>query len=65
MLGPGKPQLVFTGSLMDWAEDRPDLIEPRARMWDVILSSPLLHFQHQLNSRPNRRPNSPATPTDG
>lgn len=43
--GAGLPLLVFTGSLMDWAEDRDDLLEPRARMWQVIRESPHLHFQ--------------------
>lgn len=50
ILGNGK-HLVFTGSLCDWAEDRPDLVEPRARMWDVIRSSPDLWFQ-MLTKRP-------------
>lgn len=45
VLGAGHPRLVFTGSLMDWAEDRPDLIEPRARMWDTIRRCTHLHFQ--------------------
>lgn len=51
VLGPGEPHLVFTGSLMDWAEDRPDLIEPRARMWDTISECHHLHFQ-MLTKRP-------------
>lgn len=50
ILGRGQ-HLVFTGSLCDWAEDRPDLLEPRARMWDVIRSSPNLWFQ-MLTKRP-------------
>lgn len=50
-LGNGMPHLVFTGSLMDWAEDRPDLVEPRRRMWDVIRESTHLHFQ-MLTKRP-------------
>lgn len=50
ILGNGR-YLVFTGSLMDWAEDRPDLAEPRARLWDVIRSSPHLWFQ-MLTKRP-------------
>ena len=49
--GPGFPHLVFTGSLMDWAEDRDDLIEPRRRMWEVIRDSEHLHFQ-MLTKRP-------------
>lgn len=45
VLGPGKPRLIFTGSLMDWAEDRRELVEPRARMWETIRQCPHLHFQ--------------------
>lgn len=48
--GPG-PHLVFLGSLMDWAEDRHDLIEPRARMWDTVRACRHLHFQ-MLTKRP-------------
>ena len=51
ILGAGRPHLVFLGSLMDWAEDRPDLSEPRGRMWEVIRCSPHLHFQ-LLTKRP-------------
>lgn len=51
VLGPGHPHLVFTGSLMDWAEDRADLVEPRRRMWDVIRECRHLHFQ-MLTKRP-------------
>lgn len=47
----GGPHLVFTGSLMDWAEDRSDLLTPRSRMWDVIRNCPDLHFQ-LLTKRP-------------
>lgn len=36
VLGQGNPHLVFTGSLMDWAEDHPDLIPLRKRMWETI-----------------------------
>ena len=43
--------LVFTGSMMDWAEDRPDLDEPRARMWQTIRECPHLWFQ-LLTKRP-------------
>ncbi len=42
---------VFCGSLMDWAEDRADLIEPRKRMWDLIKSCDSLIFQ-MLTKRP-------------
>lgn len=51
VLGDGFPRLVFTGSLMDWAEDRPDLIEPRSRMWRLIAECRNLHFQ-LLTKRP-------------
>jgi protein gp37 len=47
----GVPAKVFCGSLMDWAEDRDDLIEPRARMWEVIRESRHLIFQ-MLTKRP-------------
>jgi protein gp37 len=47
----GVPAKVFCGSLMDWAEDRDDLIEPRARMWQVIRESRHLVFQ-MLTKRP-------------
>jgi len=43
--------LVFTGSMMDHAEDRPDLVEPRARMWQTIRECPHLWFQ-LLTKRP-------------
>lgn len=43
--------LVFTGSMMDWAEDRPDLEPWRADLWDVIRDCPNLHFQ-MLTKRP-------------
>jgi protein gp37 len=51
VLGEGKPQLVFTGSLMDWAEDRADLVSVRNQMWDVIKKCDHLHFQ-MLTKRP-------------
>lgn len=51
ILGAGQPSLVFLGSLMDWAENRPDLVEPRGRMWDLIRACPHLHFQ-MLTKRP-------------
>lgn len=51
VLGVGRPRLVFTGSLMDWAEDRDDLVEPRRRMWDLIRNCDHLHFQ-LLTKRP-------------
>jgi len=45
------PHLVFTGSLMDWAEDRPDLVPLRERLWQVIRECPHLWFQ-LLTKRP-------------
>jgi protein gp37 len=50
ILGNGQ-HLVFTGSMCDWAEDRPDLVEPRKAMWEVIRTSPNLIFQ-MLTKRP-------------
>lgn len=50
-LGEGSPRLVFTGSLMDWAEDRLDLRDVRADMWRLIRDTPRLHFQ-LLTKRP-------------
>lgn len=38
----GRPALVFCGSLCDVFEDRPDLAEPRARLWDLIERTPNL-----------------------
>ena len=51
VLGPGHPRLAFTGSLMDWAEGRDDLDEPRVRMWSTIRDCPDVHFQ-LLTKRP-------------
>ena len=51
VLGLNRPHLVFTGSLMDWAEDRSDLISIRDEMWEIIRSCPNLHFQ-LLTKRP-------------
>jgi len=51
ILGVGKPHLVFTGSLMDWAEGRLELDDVRSKMWDLIRVSPNLHFQ-LLTKRP-------------
>lgn len=45
------PHLVFTGSLMDWAEDRRELDALRARMWAAIRECPHLWFQ-MLTKRP-------------
>lgn len=47
----GVVRKVFCGSLMDWAEDRQDLTEPRARMWKAIRSCESLIFQ-MLTKRP-------------
>lgn len=43
--GPGKFLLVFVGSLMDWAEDHPQLDTIRADMWRMIRQSRHLEFQ--------------------
>lgn len=51
LLNNGK-HLVFTGSLMDWAEDRDDLIEPRRKMFELIRNCPHLWFQ-LLTKRPD------------
>jgi len=45
LLGNHKPHLVFVGSLMDWAEDVDQLVEPRERMWLLIKECRHLHFQ--------------------
>lgn len=50
ILGNGY-HLVFTGSLMDWAEDRPDLVLPRKKMFGLIRECPNLWFQ-LLTKRP-------------
>ncbi len=44
ILGNGN-HLVFVGSLMDWTEDRPDLVAPRQKMWQTIKECPQLWFQ--------------------
>src|SRR5262249_27620093 len=46
------PHLVFTGSLMDWAEARADLNPLRERVFEVIRNSPHLTFQ-MLTKRPD------------
>lgn len=43
--GRGRPRLVFVGSLMDWAEDLPELLESRQRLWEAIRAYQGLHFQ--------------------
>ena len=53
VMGPGAPLLVFTGSLMDWAEDHPDAEAIRPEMWASIRAAPDLHFQ-LLTKRPER-----------
>jgi protein gp37 len=55
VLGPGNPHLVFTGSLMDWAEDHLDTAPLRSRMWETIRESRFLIFQ-MLTKRPERIP---------
>ncbi|HUP25417.1 MAG TPA: DUF5131 family protein [Thermoanaerobaculia bacterium] len=53
ILGPGKPYLVFVGSLMDWAEDHPTAERTRPAMWDLIRECPDVHFQ-MLTKRAER-----------
>lgn len=53
ILGPGQPHLMFSGSMMDWAEDHPTAVEIRPRMWDMIRACRNLHFQ-LLTKRPER-----------
>ena len=38
----GKPARVFCGSMCDWAEDRRDLDEERAKLWKTIEATPAL-----------------------
>ena len=45
--------LVFVGSLMDWAEDHPQLVPLRERMWEAIRKMHGLDFQ-LLTKRPER-----------
>jgi protein gp37 len=52
VLGAGYPRTIFIGSLMDWAEDRADLVEPRNCMWKIIRNAPHAHFQ-LLTKRPD------------
>lgn len=47
----GRPALVFCASLADVFEDRPELVEPRARLFDLIEATPHLIWQ-LLTKRP-------------
>ena len=47
----GRPALVFCASLADVFEDRPDLDEPRRRLFDLIEQTPHLVWQ-MLTKRP-------------
>lgn len=47
----GRPELVFCASLADVFEDRPELVAPRARLFDLISSTPGLVWQ-LLTKRP-------------
>jgi len=51
VMGSGNPRLVFIGSLMDWAEDHPQLNAYRSRMWQMIRKYPNLIYQ-LLTKRP-------------
>lgn len=53
VLGPGKPDLVFTASLCDVFEDHPTANETRPAVWDLIRECQDLHFQI-LTKRPER-----------
>jgi protein gp37 len=50
---PKNPAKVFVGSLMDWAEDHPDLEPLRKQMWQAIRDNDRLHYQ-MLTKRPER-----------
>ncbi len=50
-LEAGRPALVFCASLADVFEDRPDLVEPRARLFELIATTPALEWQ-LLTKRP-------------
>lgn len=39
-----KPRRVFCASMADVFEDRPDLVEPRRRLWDLIVETPWLYW---------------------
>lgn len=47
----GERRRVFCGSMMDWAEKRPELVAPRLRLWDTIRATPWLDWQ-LLTKRP-------------
>lgn len=47
----GRPALVFCASLADVFEDRPDLVQPRADLFDLIAATPHLIWQ-LLTKRP-------------
>src|ERR1035437_1771521 len=51
----GVRKRVFTASMADIFEDRPELIEPRARLFDLILRTPNLDWL-VLTKRPQALP---------
>lgn len=51
ILGPGRPRMVFLGSLMDVFEDHPDANAIRPEMWQLIRECENLDFQ-LLTKRP-------------
>ncbi|MBA3484451.1 MAG: DUF5131 family protein [Pirellulales bacterium] len=53
ILGEGQPHLVFTGSLMDWAEDHAQAESLRPELFALIRECPHLHFQ-MLTKRADR-----------
>lgn len=50
-LEAGRPALVFCASLADVFEDRPELVEPRARLFEIIEATRALEWQ-LLTKRP-------------
>lgn len=47
----GEPALVFCASMADVFESRPELVEPRERLWELIEATPWLTWQ-LLTKRP-------------
>lgn len=63
----GKPAKVFCASMADVFEDRPDLVEHRARLWDLVDRTPWLYWLF-LTKRPENIPGmlpSKVTYSDG
>lgn len=47
----GRPALVFCASMADVFEDRPELLQPRRRLWDLVEQTPNLRWM-LLTKRP-------------